>query len=92
MIFDGRLNGDVWAFWVAQKALKPHLAATVLALLACPIGSAAVERALRKIKKTSLYKERGATTPQKKAMLDFVYVNAPLQLTQLERKREREDV
>ena len=39
------------------------------------------------IKKTSLYKERAATDPEKKAMLDFVYVNAHLNLTQFARKR-----
>ena len=85
-----QLNGTVWDYWVAKKAMAPHLGSTVLALLAAPIGNAEVERSLRKIKKTSLLKERSARmTPENKKMVDFIYVNSHLDLTSLRAMKEK---
>ena len=83
-----QLNGTVWQYWVAQKSFKLQLASTVLALLAAPIGNSDVERSLRMIKKTSLFKERGAKmTAENKEMINFIYVNAPLQLSQIQQNK-----
>ena len=80
---------SVWNYWVAQRAHKPHLASTVLVLLSLPYGSSDAERSLRKANKTSNNKHRGAKMdPAMKGKVNFIYTNAPLQLTNLaSRKR-----
>ena len=80
----GRLDTTVWDFWVAQKALNSHLAAPVLAVLCTPLGSAEVERSLRKSNKTSNNKFRGARmTAENKMKVNFLYANAGLKLQDL---------
>jgi hypothetical protein len=69
---------------VAQRAFKPHLASTVLALLSCPYGSSDAERSLRSSKETSNNKNRGAKmTRDNKKKINFLYANAALKLTKV---------
>ncbi len=79
---------SVWNDWVAQRTFKPHLAPTVLVLLALPYGSSDAERSLRKANKTSNNKYRGAKMDaETKEKVNFIYINAPLQLTNLASKK-----
>lgn len=82
------VHGTTWSYWVARRAFQPHLAATILVFLATPIGSSDAERSFRKIKKTGLHKERaGKMTSDNKSKINFIYVNAGLQLTNMKAKQ-----
>jgi hypothetical protein len=71
--------------WTAHWPSNP----TSLPLCSCfPYGSSDAERSLRKANKTSNNKHRGAKMDSEtKEMVNFIYTNAPLQLTNLASKK-----